>query len=86
MIDECTLILGWCFSSQHVSDTISKQRQVSRAALASLGLICPDADQAVIQPPEDLFAEHYQYSSGNDLKFSLLLTLISILLAIKRNY
>ncbi len=63
LIDECTLILGWCFPTEQVQETKSQQRQVSTSALAKMSIFCPEEgeeDQAIsIQPPEDIFAETF---------------------------
>ena len=34
-INNCTTILGWCFTEEHVQDTMKEQRQVSRLVYIS---------------------------------------------------
>ena len=34
-INNCTIILGWCFTDEHVQDTMKEQRQVSRLVYIS---------------------------------------------------
>ena len=58
LIEECTLILGWCFSAQQVKETKDKQRDLSRSALAAMEVACPPDQEEV----PDEFAEHYQLS------------------------
>ena len=45
LIDECTLILGWCYSEDHVKKTKLEQRNLSRSALAKMQILCPENNQ-----------------------------------------
>ena len=36
LIEECTVILGWCYTSVQVEDTKSKQKEVTRSALTKM--------------------------------------------------
>ena len=65
LIDECTLILGWCYSEDHVKETKIEQRDLSRAALAKMHIYCPEKpdNETTNHLPEDQFAEKAQLSS-----------------------
>ena len=63
LIDECTLILGWCYSQDHVRKTKVQQRDLSRAALGKMHIFCPDSTSAQIHIPTDQFAEKAQLAS-----------------------
>ena len=63
LIDECTLILGWCYSQDHVRTTKVQQRDLSRSALAKMQIYCPDTNKNSLQIPEDKFAEKAQLAS-----------------------
>ena len=56
LIDECTLILGWCYSQDHVRTTKVQQRDLSRSALAKMQIYCPDNKNS-LHIPEDKFVE-----------------------------
>jgi len=43
-INNCTTILGWCFTDEHVQATMKEQRQVSRSALAKMEVYCPETE------------------------------------------
>jgi hypothetical protein len=64
LIDECTVILGWCFSAQEVQDTKQKQREVSRAALATMNIFCNNNEDRDNEPPtyplEDIDEGHFR--------------------------
>ena len=62
LIDECTLILGWCYSQDHVRTTKVQQRDLSRSALAKMQIYCPDNKNS-LHLPEDKFAEKAQLAS-----------------------
>ncbi len=51
LIDECTVILGWCYSSREVADTKAKQERLVKTELAKK---FPDFDtlSCVSQPDE----------------------------------
>ena len=65
LIDECTLILGWCFSTPKVKDTKEKQRQVARTALAKMDIFCDQVDpvdpEDPVTPPEDPYVTSSDY-------------------------
>ena len=63
LIDECTLILGWCYSQDHVRKTKVQQRDLSRAALGKMHIYCPDSTSTQIHIPTDQFAEKAQLAS-----------------------
>ena len=63
LIDECTLILGWCYSQDHVRKTKVEQRDLSREALAKMHIYCPDNASTKNHLPEDQFAEKAQLAS-----------------------
>ena len=63
LIDECTLILGWCYSQDHVRTTKVQQRDLSRSALAKMQIYCPDTDANPLPAAEDKFAEKAQLAS-----------------------
>ena len=63
LIDECTLILGWCYSQDHVRTTKVQQRDLSRSALAKMQIYCPDTNKNSLHLPEDKFAEKAQLAS-----------------------
>jgi len=43
-INNCTTILGWCFTDEHVQATMKEQRDVSRSALAKMEVYCPETE------------------------------------------
>merc|ERR1711862_549398 len=44
----CTTILGWCFTDEHVQATMKEQREVSRSALAKMEVYCPETEDITI--------------------------------------
>ena len=57
LIQNCTQILGWCFSSQQVQSTIQKQRDIAMSTLASMNILCPE-NFILDGHAEDIFAEN----------------------------
>ena len=78
LIDECTLILGWCFSTENVEETKNQQRQLARSALAKMEVFCTETEET--EGAEDLFGENYELlqplisaeNSGRKMNFSIL--------------
>ena len=56
LIQNCTQILGWCFSSQQVQSTIQKQRDIAMSTLASMNILC--SENFILDDHEDIFAEN----------------------------
>ena len=56
LIDDCTIILGWCFSTEQVVQVKKKQRAISLTALATMNIHCPE--DLNLDIPEDKFAEN----------------------------
>ena len=71
LINECTLVLGWCFPNESVIDTKKKQWEITRSALADMDIYCDEDAQAL---PEDGYTDDLFLANSN-ARASLILPL-----------
>lgn len=57
LINDCTLVLGWCFPDERVKDTKQKQWEITRSALAQMDIYCNEEAEEDLPERDRYYSE-----------------------------